>query len=39
MRYEVMFIDGQVLIWAEGAALDTAVRLGIKQGMMYMALG
>ena len=34
-----MFIDGQVLIWAEGAALDTAVRLGIRQGMMYMALG
>jgi hypothetical protein len=39
MRYEVMFIDGQVLIWAEGAALDTAVRLGIRQGMMYIALG
>jgi hypothetical protein len=27
MEYEVMFTDGQVLIRAEGAALDVAVRL------------
>jgi hypothetical protein len=39
MGYEVMFVDGQVLIRAEGAALDAAVRLGIRQGMMYRVLG
>jgi hypothetical protein len=35
MGYDVMFVDGHVLIRAEGAALDAAVRLGIRQGMMY----
>jgi hypothetical protein len=39
MGYEVMFIDGHVLIRAEGAALDAAARLGIRQGMMYRVLG
>jgi hypothetical protein len=39
MGYEVMFVDGQVLIRAKGAALDVAVRLGIRQGMMYRVLG
>jgi hypothetical protein len=39
MGYEVMFVDGQVLIRAEGAALDAAVRLDIKQGLMYRVLG
>jgi hypothetical protein len=39
MRYEVMFDDGHVRIQAEGAALDAAVRLGIRQGMMYKVLG
>jgi hypothetical protein len=37
--YAVMFEDGQVLIRAEGAALDATVRLGIRQGMMYRVLG
>jgi hypothetical protein len=37
--YAVMFEDGQVLIRAEGAALDATVRLGIMQGMMYRVLG
>jgi hypothetical protein len=39
MGYVVMFADGQVLIRSEGAALDAAMRLGIKQGMMYRMLG
>jgi hypothetical protein len=39
MGYDVMFVDGHVLIRAEGAALDAAVRLGIRQGMMYRVLG
>jgi hypothetical protein len=39
MGYEVMFVDGQVHIRAEGATLDVAVRLGIRQGMMYRVLG
>jgi hypothetical protein len=30
MGYDVMFPDGHVLIRAEGAALDAAVRLGIR---------
>ena len=39
MGYTVMFMDGQVLLCAEGAALDATVRLGIRQGMMYRLLG
>jgi hypothetical protein len=39
IRYDVMFADGHVLIRAEGAALDAAVRLGIMQCMMYRVLG
>jgi hypothetical protein len=39
MGYTVMFVDGQVLLCAEGVALDAAVRLGIRQGMMYRVLG
>jgi hypothetical protein len=39
MGYELMFVDGHVLIQAKGAALDAALRLGIKQGMMYRVLG
>jgi hypothetical protein len=39
MGYTVMFVDGQVLLCAEGAALDATVRLGIRQGMMYRLLG
>jgi hypothetical protein len=39
MEYEVMFVHGQVLIRAERVALDAAVRLGIRQGMLYRVLG
>jgi hypothetical protein len=40
MGYAVMFEDGQVLIRAEGAdTQDAAVRLGIREGMMYRVLG
>jgi hypothetical protein len=35
MGYAVMFEDGQVLIRVEGATLDAAVRLGIREGMIY----
>jgi len=34
-----MFANGHVLIRVEGAALDAAVRLDIKQGLMYRVLG
>jgi hypothetical protein len=38
--YAVMFEDGQVLIRSEGAdTQDAAVRLGIREGMMYRVLG
>jgi hypothetical protein len=33
MGYEVMFVDGHVLIRAKRAALDASMRLGITQGM------
>jgi hypothetical protein len=39
MGYAVMFEDGQVLIRSEGATLDAAMRLGIREGMMYKVLG
>jgi hypothetical protein len=40
MGYAVMFEDGQVLIRSEGAdTQDAAVRLGIREGMMYRVLG
>jgi hypothetical protein len=39
MGYEVMFIDGHVLIPVERETLDAIVRLGIKKGMIYMVLG
>jgi hypothetical protein len=39
MGYVVMFEDGQVLICSEGVTLDAVVRLGIREGMMYMVLG
>jgi hypothetical protein len=40
MGYAVMFEDGQVLIHSEGAdTQDAAVRLGIREGMMYKVLG
>jgi len=39
MGYTVMFMDRQVLLCAEGAALDATMRLGIGQGMVYKVLG
>jgi hypothetical protein len=40
MGYAVMFEDGQVFIRAEGAdTQDVAVRLGIREGMMYRVPG
>jgi hypothetical protein len=39
MGYTVLFVDGQVLLRVERAALDATVRLGIRQGMMYRLLG
>jgi hypothetical protein len=40
MGYAVMFEDGQVLIRSEGAnTQDAAMRLGIREGMMYRVLG
>jgi hypothetical protein len=39
MGYTVLFVDGQVLLCAKGVALDAAVRLCIRQGMMYKLLG
>jgi alkyl hydroperoxide reductase subunit AhpF len=39
MGYAVMFEDGQVLILSKGATLDAAVRLGIREGMMYKVMG
>jgi hypothetical protein len=40
MGYAVMFEDGQVLIRSEGAnTQEAAVRLGIREGMMYKVLG
>jgi hypothetical protein len=39
MGYEVMFVDGHVLIQKKREALDATVRLGIRQGMMYRVLG
>jgi hypothetical protein len=40
MGYVVMFEDGQVLIWSEGAdTQDAIVRLGIRENMMYKVLG
>jgi hypothetical protein len=38
MGYDVMFVDGHVLIRVEGVALDAIVRLGIRKGMMYRVL-
>jgi hypothetical protein len=35
----MMLEDGQVLIRSKREALDAAVRLGIRQGMMYRLLG
>jgi hypothetical protein len=40
MGYAVTFEDGQVLIRSEGVdTQDAAVRLGIREGMMYRVLG
>jgi hypothetical protein len=40
MGYAVTFKDGQELIHSEGAdTQDVAVRLGIKEGMIYRLLG
>jgi hypothetical protein len=40
MGYAVMFEDGHVLIRSEGAdTQDAAVRLSIREGMMYRVLG
>jgi hypothetical protein len=40
MGYAVTFKDGHVLIRLEGAnTQDVAVRLGIREGMMYRVLG
>jgi hypothetical protein len=40
LGYVVMFKDGQVLIRSEGAnTQDAAMRLGIREGMMYRVLG
>jgi hypothetical protein len=37
--YTMMFVDGHVLLCAEGAAFDATMRLGIMQGMMYRLPG
>lgn len=38
--YEVVFKDGTVLIQSKGVgSQDVAVRLGIREGMMYKLLG
>jgi hypothetical protein len=39
MGYIVLFMDGHVLLCAEGAALDATMRPSIMQGMMYRLLG
>lgn len=38
-RYRVSFWDGQVLLYSEGATLDAAVVLSIKQGQSYRLFG
>ena len=38
MGYTMLFMDRHVILCEKGAALDTTMRLGINQGMMYMLL-
>ena len=38
-RYEVAFVDGQVLMWSKGKTIDDAIVIGEQEGGLYKLKG